>query len=142
MEPNDDEVTSTAHTLAPRFPALRRTPQEGMTRRGRQPPRPQEVGPGHYEAHLVAWIEGDDPDDEPLRGAVRLARERSGTEPGRTLADMRAEFGGDEGFVKGPERSGRYAVSLAPWRDADPERTRLMPSFKWVSDDPDLFNEE
>jgi hypothetical protein len=30
------------------------------------------------------------------------------------LADMRAEFGGDEGFVNGPERSGRYVVSLAP----------------------------
>jgi hypothetical protein len=112
-----------------------------VNKRGGPPPRPQEIGPGHFEVRLVAWTEGEDPEDEMLGRAVRLARERHATEPGRTLADMRAEFGGDDGFVNGPERSGRFAVSLAQWRDADPDRTRLMPSFTWVPDDPETFNE-
>jgi hypothetical protein len=105
------------------------------------PPRPQEIGPGHFEASLFAWTEGEEPDDELFRRALELALEKGVRELGRTLADMRAQFGGDEGFVNGPEPQGRFAVSLAPWRDADPDRTRLMPRFRWVPDDPESFTE-
>jgi hypothetical protein len=112
-----------------------------VSNRWEAPPRPQEFGPGHYEARLVAWTEGEEPEDEVLRSTVDLIREDHGRDPGRTLAEMRSEFGGDDGFVTGPQLSGRFAVSLAPWREADPDLTRLMPSFRWVADDPEAFTQ-
>jgi hypothetical protein len=45
--------------------------------------------------------------------------------PGRSLRDMREELGGDVGFITDGHGK-RHRLSLLAWRDADPDRTRII----------------
>jgi len=73
--------------------------------------------PGHYEARLVAWTEGEEPEDPVTRYTVSTMREQVGAT--RDTRSRRCDFEGDEG--SGTDATGaEHPVSLAAWRDADP----------------------
>lgn len=55
------------------------------------------------------------------------------------LAEMRERIGGEEGYLGHPETGQRDFVSLKPWANADPEKTRCYPTYKFV---PEKDHEE
>jgi hypothetical protein len=53
------------------------------------------------------------------------APDADGSLPGRSLREMREELGGDVGFLT-DARGKRHRLSLVAWRDAGPDRTRII----------------
>lgn len=85
---------------------------------------PRDV-PGRWEVLLEEVARGEA--EQTLSDGTRRL-------PGQTLAELRSRLGGDEGELGDP-RHGRHRVSLARWRDADPQ-TRLRVSFIFTPDRP------
>jgi hypothetical protein len=88
--------------------------------------------PGRVEARLNVFQEGDP-------GYVfRLRSGRVIDKPGTTLREFRRQLGGDEGYVTDTvyRKGEKHHVSLKPWEGADPDRTRVMVSWRFIPEKP------
>jgi hypothetical protein len=73
-------------------------------------------------AELTAFAVGDPAGEIAVPGGAPIPL-------GQTLRELRAQLGGDEGFVE-DGFGGRHPISLAPWAHADPDRTRIVIAFR------------
>ena len=82
--------------------------------------------PGKPWVQLSAFQEGetwqDLPDQPPMHGSK--------------LSDLLRQFGGEEGTLREPWHGLDLPVSLAPYRDQDPDKTRIAITFGFTNAQP------
>lgn len=87
--------------------------------------------PGTVDAYVRVYQEGDPSLRRELPDGRVIAN------PGMTLAEFRQLLGGDEGYLTDPAYRGeKHFVSVAAYKDADPQKTRVTFGFRFIPKKP------